>query len=59
MAIDADGPYRNIIKKQKEVITRLELFKIKPDKSVEEFKEIYSDIVSMAEKEGNDFIPAV
>lgn len=59
MAADKEAPYKNILKKQREVLTKIQEYKSKPAKSLDEFKEIYCEIVSMANKEGNDFIPAV
>ena len=59
IAEDKEAPFKNIIRRQIEVIDKLEVFKVKSTKSKEEFKSIYEEIVSMGNKEGNDFIPAV
>jgi hypothetical protein len=56
---DKEAPYKNILRKQREVIKKIEDYRAKNVVNIEEFKSIYEEIVSMANKEGNDFIPAV
>ncbi|CDW89058.1 molecular chaperone [Stylonychia lemnae] len=56
---DKDQVYTNILKRQQKIIQIVEEFKEKEDKTMDDFKDIYSELLSMASKEGNDFIPAV